>query len=222
MKTILDLQNKLQSLGIEFGPMDGIWGPQTLEGIRKAIVAGQINPNSDLEFLKIELVRRRPTIATMERNAGHLELDEQGKLKNKTEFSNSHLVTISIPMITGTKLKLTVNKIMAAPLTLAFAEIEYQNSLKPWQKWLPKRIESFCVRRMSSNKKVMSTHSWAMGFDADADENKTFEVKASPKIDMITNIPVWVVELFERWGFIWGGRWKSYKDPMHFQFVAMK
>lgn len=215
MKTTLELQNKLHSLGIDFGPMDGIWGPQTLEGVRKAIAAGQINPNSDIEFLKIELVRRRPIRANIERLAGHLELDEQGKLKNKTEFSTANLTTVSIPMADGKKLKLTVNKAMAAPLALAFAEIEYQNSLKPWQKWLPKVIQSWCVRNTSSEprKKILSFHSWAMAFDVDINENK---------VGTDGNIPVWVIELFERWGFIWGGRWKSYKDPMHFQFVGMK
>jgi hypothetical protein len=27
-----------------------------------------------------------------------------------------------------------------------------------------------------------------------------------------------VVDVFERWGFTWGGRWVS-RDPVHFEYV---
>jgi hypothetical protein len=34
------------------------------------------------------------------------------------------------------------------------------------------------------------------------------------------NIDPRVVEIFERWGFAWGGRW-SPPDPMHFELARL-
>lgn len=215
MKNTIELQMRLVELGFNPGPIDGLLGMKTVEATCKAIVSGQINPNYDLEFLKCELIKRRPNRARMESVAGHLELDEKGKQKNKTAFADKHLTTVSLSTIDGKKVKVTVNKVMAFPLMLAFAEIEYENLRSPWKAWLPREIQSWCVRFTSSNpkKKILSTHSWAMAIDVDVAQNKA---------NTDGNIPIWVVELMERWGFVWGGRWPNYKDPMHFQYMAMK
>lgn len=215
MTNTIDLQARLKELGIDPGPVDGVLGVKTIEATCKAIITGQIRPNSDLEFLKTELIKRRPNRARMESIAGHLELDDQNKLKNKTAFADKYLTTVPIPTIDGKKLKLTVNKVMAFPLMLAFAEIQYENLRNPWRAWLPKTVGTWCVRFTSSNpkKRILSTHSWAMALDIDVAQNK---------VNTDGNIPIWVVELMERWGFIWGGRWPNYKDPMHFQYMAMK
>lgn len=215
MKNTIELQTKLTELGFDPGPVDGVLGKQTVEATCKAITAGQINPNCDLEFLKTELIKRRPNRSRMESVAGHLELDANGKLSNRSYFTQNHLTTVLIPTLEGKKVKLTVNKVMAFPLALAFAEIEAENARSPWKRWLPKIIQSWCVRMTSSEprKKILSTHSWAMAVDCDPSENQ---------VHTDGSIPVWVVECFERWGFVWGGRWTSYKDPMHLQYMAMK
>jgi hypothetical protein len=125
------------------------------------------------------------------------------------------LVEVSLPVANGKRIKLTVNKVMAPALCLAFAEIEYWNRVEPWGNWLPKVLESWCIRFTSSspNKKVLSTHAYAMAIDVDSTENV---------VGTAGTIPPWVVETFEQWGFIWGGRWKKYLDPMHFQYMGMK
>ncbi|MFH0814646.1 MAG: M15 family metallopeptidase [Candidatus Falkowbacteria bacterium] len=33
-----------------------------------------------------------------------------------------------------------------------------------------------------------------------------------------TNIPAWVINIFQKHNFIWGGGWKNYYDPMHFEW----
>lgn len=215
MKNTIELQARLIEMGFDPGPVDGILGKRTIAATCEAIVSGLLNPNCDLEFLKTELIKRRPNRARLESIAGHLELDAQNKLKNRTAFSEQHLTTVSIPTITGKPIKLTVNKAMAFPLMLAFAEVEAGNARNPWRKWLPAVVQSWCVRFTSSNpkKKILSTHSWAMAADIDPKQNG---------VGTDGNIPTWVVEIFERWGFTWGGRWETYKDPMHFQYVGMK
>jgi D-alanyl-D-alanine carboxypeptidase len=55
----------------------------------------------------------------------------------------------------------------------------------------------------------LSHHSWGVALDINAAENP---VGADPTMDRR------VVEVFERWGFTWGGRWLV-PDGMHFEFL---
>lgn len=78
-------------------------------------------------------------------------------------------------------------------------------------------------------KRPLSYHSWGIAFDIDPSLNsgKTFDVKKTP--------PPWSKEWRKHWpkglsqefveavesvGFAWGGRWRGYIDPMHFEFVG--
>ena len=61
-------------------------------------------------------------------------------------------------------------------------------------------------------KKNLSIHSWGCAVDLNAAENP---MGAEGKMDMR------IVEIFEKYGWTWGGRWKGKnKDPMHFQACA--
>lgn len=55
----------------------------------------------------------------------------------------------------------------------------------------------------------LSHHSWGVAFDLNVSENL---YGARPRIDPR------VVEVLEKWGFAWGGRWLI-PDPMHFEFL---
>jgi hypothetical protein len=74
-----------------------------------------------------------------------------------------------------------------------------------------KQVGTWCPRhKMHDPKRGLSTHSWAIAID----------------LNWATNAPgtrgdldAGIVEVFERFGFEWGGRW-SYKDPMHFQYAT--
>jgi hypothetical protein len=55
----------------------------------------------------------------------------------------------------------------------------------------------------------ISHHSWGVAVDVNVSQNP---LGGEPRLDPR------VVEVFERWGFTWGGRWLV-SDPMHFEFL---
>jgi hypothetical protein len=57
---------------------------------------------------------------------------------------------------------------------------------------------------------VPSNHSWGLAGDIDAQEYPIGQIRRRP--------PQWIVDLFEAYGFEWGGRWTKRPDPMHFEF----
>jgi D-alanyl-D-alanine carboxypeptidase-like protein len=58
-----------------------------------------------------------------------------------------------------------------------------------------------------------SNHSWGLAVDLNAPSN--------PMADrLITDMPVWMVELWRRRGFRWGGDYTGRKDPMHFEYLG--
>lgn len=66
--------------------------------------------------------------------------------------------------------------------------------------WRPQR---------DSNK--LSTHAWGIGLD--------FGGSRDPLGDTLVDMPPSIVEVFDSYGFTWGGRWKR-TDAMHFQFAS--
>ena len=59
--------------------------------------------------------------------------------------------------------------------------------------------------------RAVSLHTWGIAFDFNAATNQM-----GTRGDMDPRL----VEIFERWGFRWGGRW-SVPDPMHFELGAL-
>ncbi|MEO8134053.1 MAG: M15 family metallopeptidase [Betaproteobacteria bacterium] len=66
--------------------------------------------------------------------------------------------------------------------------------------------------RMKRGQAKPSTHSWGIAIDLNARTNAMGTAgDMNPKL----------VDLFESYGFVWGGRWSGrYKDPMHFQYCS--
>lgn len=54
-----------------------------------------------------------------------------------------------------------------------------------------------------------SNHSWGLAIDIDATKYPQGQRRNQP--------PGWVIDLFEKYGFEYGGRWSN-PDPMHFEF----
>ena len=67
-------------------------------------------------------------------------------------------------------------------------------------------------RRISGSSRL-STHAWGAGVDLDPDRNP-LGTPYTPELGMM---PAAVIELFEREGWRWGGRFTSRPDCMHFQ-----
>ncbi len=65
---------------------------------------------------------------------------------------------------------------------------------------------AFTYRKKRGSRKL-STHAWGIAFDLNPAANRW---------GSRGNMPDWVVEIFKKWGFTWGGYWRK-SDPMHFQ-----
>jgi hypothetical protein len=75
----------------------------------------------------------------------------------------------------------------------------------------------------------LSYHSWGIAIDVNPDDNgaHTFAKGKTPspwsaewRQRWPRGVPEGVVRAFESCGFAWGGRWKGYCDPMHFEWLG--
>ena len=92
------------------------------------------------------------------------------------------------------------------------------------------RAASFVFRHMRHDPKLpLSMHSWGIAFDVDPGLNPavTFPAGKTPAPWSKAWNKQWprglsqpFVEAIESVGFAWGGRWRGYCDPMHFEFVG--
>lgn len=92
------------------------------------------------------------------------------------------------------------------------------------------RAASFVFRHMRHDPSMpLSYHAWGIAIDIDADRNfaKTFKpASATPEPWSPAWMAIWpkglpraFVEAMESVGFRWGGRWKGFCDPMHFEWL---
>lgn len=72
---------------------------------------------------------------------------------------------------------------------------------------------SYVVRLVRGSTTAYSHHAWGTAVDVNWDRNP---MTSGP---IVTDMPPWVVTLWEAHGYEWGGRWQR-KDPMHFQFTG--
>ena len=68
----------------------------------------------------------------------------------------------------------------------------------------------------------MSAHSYGIAFDIAVDKSDYWLWKSKnnnelAKVKYANRIPLKLVEIFQRHGFIWGGAWYHF-DTMHFEF----
>lgn len=99
------------------------------------------------------------------------------------------------------------HKKLAPVFPLVFAELQ--------RRGLEGKVRSYggCFNfRAKRSSSKLSTHSWGIALDLNPETNAM-----GRDGDMAPGI----VEVFESFGFTWGGRWSGAgKDPMHFQFCS--
>ena len=79
----------------------------------------------------------------------------------------------------------------------------------------PKTCGGYVNRAIKHTTKP-SNHSWGLAVDLNWDRNpETFDGHVH------TDLPGWLVALWNRYGFAWGGHYRNqHKDPMHFEFMG--
>ena len=72
--------------------------------------------------------------------------------------------------------------------------------------------------RTISNTNRLSTHSFGIAIDININKSDYWQWhNQKEKIKYKNKIPLEIVRIFEKYGFIWGGRWYHY-DTMHFEY----
>lgn len=134
-----------------------------------------------------------------------------GEIENGEHWPDEakHMVELAVPPLLQVRLnrrQLYVNRAIAGPLTVAFANI--------LERGLQDQVKSFdgcyCIRKQRGDLLRLSVHAWGMAVDINA---------ATNQLGTRGDIPVELVKCFTDAGFIWGGEWHR-PDPMHFQFVT--
>lgn len=211
-------QTALKTLGYDCGDVDGITGPITGYALANAILDGKVDTKQpDWIKFKKDIVLGQPTRRTINEVYGTPKYKEGPKkgaitILNPTEW-RKNFTEIELQASDGGKtFKLLVNRKIALSLLCAFAEIKkYNRTLPAEQQWNPKVLQCYCPRHMRWDAAFdLTVHTWAAALDVDPQQNG---------VGMKGNIPAWVIAILQSWGATWGGEWKSYPDPMHFQWM---
>jgi nucleoid-associated protein YgaU len=110
--------------------------------------------------------------------------------------------------VTGTRVN--VHKRIAALVDILLDETE-----KRGYRLNPKTCGGYVNRPIRGTRKA-SNHSWGLAIDVNWDKNP--ETRDGV---VHTNLPGWVPQLWNRYGFAWGGNYHGkHKDPMHFEFMG--
>jgi len=134
-----------------------------------------------------------------------------------------HLVTIYwMPERFGNLYPLKVTTVNGVDKKLQRISAELEKLPVSYNKYLAKPEGAFYWRRVAGEP-YLSSHSFGIAIDINA-RNANYwlwdwlRARRSGSIFIYhNNIPMKIVEIFEKEGFLWGGRWRFY-DTMHFEY----
>jgi len=125
-----------------------------------------------------------------------------GMIAPDPAWVKSHIVTDTVPILG----RVTCNKALFPQLKAALAEVQ--------QRGLANTIHSTAgcyYPRFIAGTSSLSNHAFGLAIDINAPENERGTAGQMNRQ---------VVQIFESWGFTWGGTW-HYTDPMHFEMNKM-
>ena len=153
---------------------------------------------------------------------------DPGRVRNETFFKavffdNKKAASTSLATVRykGKKAKASYNvtrkHCVHTQLQAALREIEAQSPSH--DKYFRKIGGSFKWRKISGTNRL-SSHSFGAAIDINTQLGKYWKwagVKPGKAVRYDNEIPEAIVKSFERYGFIWGGKWHHY-DGMHFEY----
>lgn len=136
--------------------------------------------------------------------------------KDKKEIEQN-LATIQWPTLKGT-IKLRVNKVEGIDKKLFLIGQEIAKLPKEQRIWA--EGASTYEYRVIKDTDRLSMHSFGIAIDLAPTKTQYWKGEAASetaKIGYKNTMPLSIVRIFEKYGFIWGGRWYHY-DTMHFEY----
>lgn len=128
------------------------------------------------------------------------EVLEDGFIRPDPAWVSANITQAEVPVIGS----VTCHRLLIPQLHAALAEIERAGLADEIYQYAGCYVPRFIDRDPS---KPLSMHAFGLAVDVNTPTNQL-----GTQGDMDPR----VVEIFERWGFVWGGRW-SRPDPMHFE-----
>lgn len=128
---------------------------------------------------------------------------------NSTEVNNN---LINIEWVDGSKIKFT--KINGASDSLEKVVLELNQLPENFRKYLINLGGTFVWRFIAGTTRL-SNHSFGSAIDINTNYSDYWQWSKTLKYK--NRIPMEIVNIFEKYGFIWGGKWYHY-DTMHFEF----
>jgi hypothetical protein len=125
----------------------------------------------------------------------------------------SNMVTIPW-MPKSTNSKVSIMGLNDVSLQLKAVSDELDKLPENLKKYVTKTAGTFYWRNIAGTNRL-STHSFGIAIDINTDYSDYWLWDKSMKYK--NRIPMEIVEIFEKYGFIWGGKWYHY-DTMHFEY----
>jgi hypothetical protein len=135
-----------------------------------------------------------------------------GAVKIIGDWERKNIVLLTTPILnrkTNKFFRLQCHKTIKDNILEIFTEFKNNSYDSAYE---IRMIGSFMPRHKLWNpKKSLSIHSYGLAIDINWDTNP---------VGKRGDMPDYVVDLFEKHGWTWGGRWKNPKDPMHWQYYT--
>ena len=127
-----------------------------------------------------------------------------GRIAPDPDWVREHITTEVVPILGS----VTCNKVVFTQLKAALREI-IDRGLD--DKIHPEQFAGCYYPRFIASTSTLSNHAFGLALDINAVENQRGTVGL---------IDRGVVQIFQEWGFTWGGNWR-YTDPMHFELNSV-
>lgn len=137
-----------------------------------------------------------------------------GKMYGSSEAEvKLNLVTINwIPGIANANVK--VSKVNNVDEVFMKVSDELEKVSSELKKYISKTAGTFNYRKIAGTSRL-SAHAYGIAIDINTQYSDYWKWDGSMKYK--NKIPIEIVEIFEKYGFIWGGKWYHY-DTMHFEY----
>ena len=128
-----------------------------------------------------------------------------GRIAPDPAWVREHITTETLPILGS----VTCNKLIFPQLRAALEDIREQGLS---DKIHPDQFAGCYYPRFIAGTSTLSNHAFGLALDINAVENQRGTVGL---------IDRGVVQVFQKWGFTWGGDWR-YTDPMHFEVNTLR
>lgn len=142
---------------------------------------------------------------------------------NSPKEVQEKLVTIYwMPHVFGKKYPLKVTTVNDVDKRLARISEALEKLPSSFHKYVDKPASSYYWRNVAKEE-YLSMHSFGIAIDINLDYSNYWlwdymrSKKTLKYLTLRNKIPMEIVEIFEKEGFVWGGRWYHY-DTMHFEY----